>query len=65
MEGDDIKKVMKWVGYVYIPIITIFIGVYFLVQYRLHKIESSPLAPLVEAGGNIQLPLTSATSAYF
>jgi Na+/H+ antiporter NhaC len=43
MQGEEMKKVMKWIGYVYIPIIVIFAAVYLFVQYRLHKIESSRL----------------------
>jgi asparagine N-glycosylation enzyme membrane subunit Stt3 len=39
MEGEDLKSVMKWVGYVYIPVIIIFAAVYLLVQYRLREIE--------------------------
>jgi phosphotransferase system glucose/maltose/N-acetylglucosamine-specific IIC component len=39
MEGEDLKRVMKWVGYVYVPIIIIFAAVYLFVQYRLRGIE--------------------------
>jgi hypothetical protein len=45
MEGEDLKRVMKWVGYVYIPIIITFAAVYLLVQYRLRAIEDLRLPP--------------------
>lgn len=48
MEGEDIKSVMKWVGYVYIPVIIIFVAVYCLVQYRLRMIENAHAPTTVE-----------------
>ncbi len=49
MQGEEIKRVMKWIGYVYLPIIIIFAAVYLFVQYRLHEIESLRL-PVSQMG---------------
>ncbi len=65
MEGKDIRNVIKWTGYIYAPIIMLFVAIYLLVQYRLHEIaslrtHSSP----VEVNANSDLSLPRATSSF-
>jgi hypothetical protein len=36
MENNDLWKVMKWIGYVYIPVAVVFVVVYLIVSYRTH-----------------------------
>lgn len=42
MKNDDLWKVMKWIGWVYIPVAIVFILVYLFVSYRA-QVLSAPL----------------------
>lgn len=47
MKNDDLWKVMKWIGYVYIPVAIVFVLVYLFVSYRAQVLEEA--YPLVES----------------
>lgn len=41
MKNEDLWKVMKWIGYVYIPVAIVFILVYLYVSYRTQALEEA------------------------
>ena len=40
MEKEEWLKVVKWTGYVYLPIALLIIGIFILIQWNSHKLES-------------------------
>lgn len=38
MSKEDIRKIIRWIGYVYAPIVLLIIGVFLLVEYRAHEL---------------------------
>lgn len=40
MEKEDWKKIIRWAGYVYIPIILLIIGIFILVEWNYDNISS-------------------------
>lgn len=49
MKNEDLWKVMRWIGYVYVPIAIIFIAVYLFVAYR-ERIAREPYPIPTSAG---------------
>ncbi len=41
MEKEDLRKIIKWVGYVYLPIVLLIVGIYLFVQYREYEIAKA------------------------
>ncbi len=40
MKKEDWKRVVKWMGYVYLPMALLIIGIFVLIQWNEHKINS-------------------------
>lgn len=38
MPKEDLKKIVRWMTYVYAPIVLLIIGVFLLVEYRAHEL---------------------------
>lgn len=39
MPKDDLLKIVKWIGYIYTPIVILIIGIFILVEYREHELS--------------------------
>ncbi len=39
MPKEDLKKIARWMAYVYAPIVLLIAGVFILVEYRAHELE--------------------------
>ena len=53
MEKQDWIKVVKWMGYAYLPIALLVIGIFILIEWNAHKLDTL----------NRQLGLPSAASS--
>lgn len=40
MEKEDWKKIIRWAGYVYLPIILLIIGIFILIEWNYSNISS-------------------------
>lgn len=50
MEKEDWKKIIRWAGYVYLPIILLIIGIFILVEWNYYNISSLQQAGEVATG---------------
>lgn len=40
MQKEDWLRIAKWMGYVYLPIILLIIGIFILIEWNYHKIAT-------------------------